>query len=704
MKKRIVIVVYVCMLIVMSVITSCVFVWSANTVKKIDLSESNLRNNIGHLILYEAKQTDPHYSYLSFQKGVKKKQKEQYNETMNRIMYDYTVKLRHCSDFYYAIKTKKSGIVDEHGKRFKKKSLDLTLTYKKEQVSGTNANLYKTFDSSFVNLFTSTGYNSEISYEKREKLEKAIDSGIVKINPPKNMMITMQVPQTLTTTYMREILGQYSRTIRDVTAVVFLASVILLFFMLFVPMNIIENIEPFSSIKHWYLIMNVFLIMMGLALGFGLVYQINANLFEVSSDQMIDLWAFNMQMPGTNMSLLMVFFAMLLNYFLISLSVFGIKYIIMNIHTYFQDHTFIGAFIRFSKRTEIYMNELFDDHYVKALGKTLLIQTIWLVGLTLVIYVVFNPSPFYFIILYLVVIVFYFFYLLHFYSKKVYQMKSQYEVLVDQAKDLSNGNFSEVHEDLGVFNSLRDEMNHVKDGFEAAVQEEVKSTTMKTELISNVSHDLKTPLTCIKNYVILLKDAKTKEDMQEYTTQIENYTNRLSSLIEDLFEVSKVNSGNVTLHTTSLDLLSLLNQAIVENEEKLETKDLKVIKSADLESAMCLLDGEKTYRVLDNLLGNISKYAMPHTRVYIDVTHDDKTVSIALKNISEAQMNFTSEEIVERFVRGDKSRHVAGSGLGLAIAKSFTEVMGGTFELTVDGDMFKVILTFPLDKNTEKDQ
>jgi signal transduction histidine kinase len=504
---------------------------------------------------------------------------------------------------------------------------------------------------------------------------------------------------------MREVLDQITQTKRDLMALLFFGTVALVLFMFFVPLDIFASVEPFKSIKNWYLIINVFMIGFGLAMGAGLIYQINSNFFEIYSDQMLDLWAVNIDMPSGQVITAMMSLALLMIYFLVSLTIFGLKYIIRNISTYFVEHTFIGTLLSYSKKkTSSYLSDLFHEQYAKSLAKMFALHFLIFVLFTIIIYMLIGGEASLFVLIDLFFIAFYLFYLLSLLRKKAGEMKSHYDVLVDQAKDLSSGHFSEVKEDLGAFNSLRDEMNHVKEGFEAAVKEEVKSTTMKTELISNVSHDLKTPLTCIKNYVILLKDAKTKEDMQEYTTQIENYTNRLSTLIEDLFEVSKVNSGNVTLHTTSLDLLELLEQALVENEEKLEAKDLTVIRSSDLESAMVNLDGEKTYRVLDNLLSNIGKYALPHTRVYIDVTHDGDHVSIALKNISEAQMNFTSEEIVERFVRGDKSRHVSGSGLGLAIAKSFTEVMGGHFDLTIDGDMFKVTLTFALEKENNAEE
>ena len=274
-----------------------------------------------------------------------------------------------------------------------------------------------------------------------------------------------------------------------------------------------------------------------------------------------------------------------------------------------------------------------------------------------------------------------------------------YMRLLQITNDLGQGHFeSEINDDLGLFNSLKRELNQIKIGFEKAVQEETKSQNLKSELISNVSHDLKTPITCIKNYVYLLKDGNLEEEKRnEYFHNLELYTNRLTSLIEDLFEVSKVNSGNIQLNLMNLNIVDLLEQTLAESEDILNSKNLTIIKNDVEQDIQLYLDGDKTYRIFENLLTNIGKYALPNSRVYIDLLERKQDVCIEFKNISETQMNFTAEEIVERFVRGDKSRHETGSGIGLAIAKSFTEVQNGTFDIQIDGDLFKVTVCFKKD-------
>ena len=242
---------------------------------------------------------------------------------------------------------------------------------------------------------------------------------------------------------------------------------------------------------------------------------------------------------------------------------------------------------------------------------------------------------------------------------------------------------------------MKDEFTHIKDGFEKAVNEEVKSQKMKTELISNVSHDLKTPLTSIITYIDLLKnDQLIDEDRKKYIEILERNSLRLKNLIDDLFEVSKVNSGNVHLDLVDVDIVSLIKQAQLESQDKLDEKNLDVRMNCSEEKIICYLDSSKTYRIFENLFINISKYALANTRVYIDLIQIDHQIQITFKNISEAEMTFNENEIVERFVQGDKSRNTSGSGLGLAIVKSFTELQKGQFKVEVDGDLFKSILTF----------
>lgn len=248
---------------------------------------------------------------------------------------------------------------------------------------------------------------------------------------------------------------------------------------------------------------------------------------------------------------------------------------------------------------------------------------------------------------------------------------------------------------LGVLEPIAENLNNIQKGFKMAVQEEMKSQRMRTELITNVSHDLKTPLTSIISYVDLLKKEDIKDETQRgYIDILDQKSQRLKVLIEDLFEASKANSGAIELSLEELDIVALLRQTLGEFEEKTEEKGLDIRLTSDQERIKCYLDGRRTYRIFENIMTNIVKYAMEGSRVYIDLETQEDRVSLVFKNIASYEMNFDAAEITERFMRGDKARHTEGSGLGLAIAKSLTELQSGEFEIVVDGDLFKTLITF----------
>lgn len=287
--------------------------------------------------------------------------------------------------------------------------------------------------------------------------------------------------------------------------------------------------------------------------------------------------------------------------------------------------------------------------------------------------------------------------LFFFVRRKLRKIQSDYHSVLESAQRLSDGNFNiSVDRNAGIFNSLNDALGTLKVGFQKAVGEEVKSQRMKSELITNVSHDLKTPLTSIITYVDLLKNSKTEEEKQQYIETIDHASHRLKQLIEDLFEVSKANSGNVSLHLVDADLVSLIRQVELECEEQLKEKQLEVKLQVPEDKIMLKLDSAKAFRIFDNLILNICKYAMKGTRVFITVEKLEQTVKVIFKNISEQELLFDPEEITERFVQGDKSRNAQGSGLGLAIVKSFTELHRGHFHVETDGDLFKAIVELPL--------
>lgn len=247
----------------------------------------------------------------------------------------------------------------------------------------------------------------------------------------------------------------------------------------------------------------------------------------------------------------------------------------------------------------------------------------------------------------------------------------------------------------GVIGRAADAVNHIGEGFTAAVEEQVRATRLKSELITNVSHDLKTPLTSIVSYTDLLANMKlTPNEANDYVAILGQKTQRLQKLTADLFDISKVESGNEDVKCEELDLSLLTKQALAELDAEIKASDLTFSLQIS-ENAYAMGDGKKLSRVLENLLVNALKYSLPGTRVHVNVTRGEQSHRIEIKNIAKDPMDFTGGEITERFVRGEKSRTTEGSGLGLAIAKSYTEAMGGAFHVTVDGDLFKATVTLP---------
>ena len=304
-----------------------------------------------------------------------------------------------------------------------------------------------------------------------------------------------------------------------------------------------------------------------------------------------------------------------------------------------------------------------------------LICATWFFGLVLLL-------PIYTICLYMII------------KKKYSIINKDYKKLLNITKDIANGNLNtNLEEDLGTFNLLKNEIGNIQIGFKKAVDEEVKSQKMKTELISNVSHDLKTPLTSIITYVDLLKDENLSDEKRRlYIDTLDRKSERLRVLIEDLFEVSKANSGNVSLNIVDVDIVSLMKQTLLEVEDKMKSSNLTLRNNFPDEKVILKLDSQRMFRVFENLLINITKYAMPNSRVYIDIIDKTDKVEISFKNMTAEEITFNVNELVERFVRGDKARNTEGSGLGLAIAKSFVELQGGSIDVSIDGDLFKVVI------------
>lgn len=545
-----------------------------------------------------------------------------------------------------------------------------------------------TYMSAYQLLKNSISISTSNARETYEIYGKSIPKSQIQLRVPQNLKAEFAIPQNLTEN--NDIIwyntgnlvhGEMSGRFLAVTCCMMVFFIGL--YILFYPVSVEQEVNPFAFMRKikaeikWAFLGTV-LCLAYIGMAFLGVYTMTGEL--QTALQMLGI-------PYAELvPVVLQFIGLMLTGLFTAMGIFEIKYMLTSgFCRYWKEDSLIGSICgnvkrRFEKLSEVDLSDKTDT----VLLKYVLIQMVivgviacfWSFGIVLSV-------------LYSVLLFFYI-------RKKLKKVQKDYQVLLKEAHQLADGRFDEeITQDVGIFNALGEEFKNVRTGFEKAVCEEMKSQNMKTELISNVSHDLKTPLTGIKNYAELLgQDNVSGQDKQVYLENLQHYIDRLNNLIEDLFEVSKVNSGNIELNPVELNVVALIQQAQAETEDLLKQKNLTVILDAPENGIVQALDGDKTYRIFENLFTNIAKYALPGTRVYVSATAQPDYTEIAFKNISEAQMNFTPEEIVERFVRGDKSRHESGSGIGLAIVKSFTEVQNGTFSIEIDGDLFKAVVRF----------
>ena len=657
------------------------------TVKQQDGYKKRAANNMNEYMLQfltmavEAK-TDPDYKPLSFN-GLDEKSQEGATATMNEIFKTILDMEQNDDGFHYEAYNEKTRQYYKNQKSY------YPIAYRGFFKSSSHSKYFYTdavslFDESDIVRQLDERYKLDEGKDGKRSLLKVnntyVDLNQVSINLPQNTEMTYYCTTYVSPMTYIDINFVSEYDVAVLSGVALILGLVIFIYILMNSLEVEETINPYRTIKQWKLLTVIIIIGLTSSIFIGASGMTG---YFVMMGELQSVLARCGVTYETPISYGLYFFCMLIFYFLFSMLCFTVKYMFMNGMDYFRNNTCIYALYAKLKGLG---NKITEFDLRDNVNQDILKFTICNALLVIILYVI-SPSKTIFAILYVIISFLYI-------RKQSMKVRNDYKNMLDFTEQLSHGHFdTEIEDDLGIFNSMRDRLNNLKIGFEAAVKEETKSQNMKTELITNVSHDLKTPLTCIKNYVILLKNTQADETTRtEYLNQLERYTNRLSNLIQDLFDVSKASSGNIDLHPIDLRLQALVDQSLAECIEVLESKDIQVVKN--VEDVVVHLDGDKTYRVFENLLTNIGKYAMPHSRAYIDIHEEEDYVSVIFKNMSEVEMNFSSEEIQERFVRGDKSRHETGSGLGLAIAKSFVVAQGGTFDIEIDGDLFKVIMTF----------
>lgn len=277
------------------------------------------------------------------------------------------------------------------------------------------------------------------------------------------------------------------------------------------------------------------------------------------------------------------------------------------------------------------------------------------------------------------------------------RMEKSWQPVYEESLRLAQGAFdSPVQSDTGFLQPVYENLLKIRSSYQQSLKQELESRETKNELIGNVSHDLKTPLTGLKNYTELLERAESLEDARAYAARAADYTRRLSLLVDDLFDISRASSGALELEYMDVNLPELLQHCLDEFQPDYQKHNLEVVFHHPPDLPAAYIDPYRTERIFDNLACNLAKYAMPGTRIFADLQQDGDMIKVTIKNVSAVRLDLDASQIIRRFVRGDRSRHEAGSGLGLAIVKSFTQAQNGSFEIEIDGDLFKTILFFPI--------
>ena len=547
----------------------------------------------------------------------------------------------------------------------------------------------------FVERATSKYFNASLMDYEDFNFEPIIQNGVlsqndkIKVNPIKSTTFIYAISNENFELLKNGLYFPYydndlNNTARDSQVIIFVISNLTIG-----VLSLLIAVKHIKEIKLYKTILNIpfelLVVLLALAFSFyGLVAEgvfttLEYGIFSSSTSDMLHIL-------GQLVDIAIATGIMSIGLFITSFIVYAFKNIFyVGFIDYFKYKSIVGMVCLKSKKGIKELTELtLDDDMSKKIAKIMIINAciiliaciFWWLGIILMF--IYNIYAYLFVL------------------RKYQAIRSNYTQLNQYLDEISQGHLDvDVSADMGVFNNMKEKLVDIKSGFKSAVEEEVKSQKMKTELISNVSHDLKTPLTTLISYIDLLQhDDLTEEERKRYIQILDGSSLRLKRCIDDLFEISKVESGNVSCHLVNVNLVDLMKQTQFELSDKIEKSSLEFRVKMPENKVVCSLDSSKTYRILENLYINIIKYALPNSRVYVDLTEDEEWAHMGFKNISAKEITYTGSDLTERFVRNDASRNSEGSGLGLAIAKSFTELMGGKFNVEIEGDYFKVFMDF----------
>ena len=641
-----------------------------------DFDEVNyeLKESIEWMILGKMQQMDPSYRFIESSDAILE---QSVDDASQNSIRESVYLLDNDENFAYRIEWKDQVLSNHFTEDTNSKNALFygELTYDENGNLKQSGNMDVTEFSflSLYNFYTLNGIVSELMNDPDQD---------VKLNPPTNLKVTLFIPKEMKAGGL-----VYTSVYNDSVWVPFvlLAFVISAFiigvYLFLVSWKTLAKTQLLKTILSWKAEFNIFF--------FGtltiLIVSICIYIMGVTINDILLPAMVRYGLPAAGV------WVNVINFSLFFLSLFFI-----GIDIYYVKYSLCSGFVRFLKEDTWIGNRIVELYAgIKDLSNYDLdqkIKNLILKGVLLNTALMFLCALFWgwlFVLIYGVVS---YIFLLH----QAQRIVKEYDKLLVRLDRIAQGDFKvDEQYQTSILPSLQEKLDTVQEDFEEAVKERVRSQNLRTELITNVSHDLKTPLTGIKNYLELLNDPQlSTEDKEEYLVRLNQYTDRLSKLIEDLFEVSKANSGNINLETQNVDIVSLVEQVVVENETMLEKKGLSSVIRKPQEPIICLLDGNKTVRIFENLLSNVAKYALENTRVFVTIEKNQDQVDITIQNISKTPLDFDPQDITERFVRADQSRHEEGSGLGLAIVKSFCEIQNGGFTVQLDGDVFKAIVSF----------
>lgn len=645
-----------------------------SSVTEFDEVNYELTESIEWLILGKMQQMDPSYRFIHSSDPVLE---QNVNDAAQNSIRESIYLLDNDENFAYRIEWNDKVLSNHFDEESNAKNALFygELTYDENGNLRQSGNMDATEFSflSLYNFYTLDGIVSNLMTDYDEDVE---------LNPPTDLKVTLFIPKEMKTGGL-----VYTSVYNDSVWVPFvllallISSFVIGVYLLLISWKILAKTQFFKTILSWKAEFNIFF--------FGtltiLVISVCMYIMGVTINDILLPAMVRYGLPAAGV------WVNIINFCLFFLSLFFI-----GIDIYYVKYSLCSGFVRFLKEDTWLGNRIMELYGgIKDLSNYDLdqkIKSLILKGVLLNTVLMFLCALFWGWLLVLIYGVVSYIFLLH----QAQRIVKEYDKLLVRLDRIAQGDFKvDDQYQTSILPSLQEKLDTVQEDFEEAVKERVRSQNLRTELITNVSHDLKTPLTGIKSYLELLNDSQlSAEDKEEYLIRLNQYTDRLSKLIEDLFEVSKANSGNIQLETQNVDIVSLVEQVLVENETMLEKKGLSPVIRKPEEPILCLLDGDKTVRIFENLLSNVAKYALENTRVFVTMEKNQDTVDIMIQNISKTPLDFDPHDITERFVRADQSRHEEGSGLGLAIVKSFCEIQNGSFTVQLDGDVFKAIVSF----------